>query len=144
MVYIIIYTLVYFEYIRKRKGTRIAFRQLGQTPGLSVRKDTGFVNIQEKVQGEGTDTIILNPYNGRRGLMSYVTNTLHRKVHLVSVLKTLEQELNPQPADEAEPRGQLPALSPGFHPGTKRCRSRERSRTEGRRGGVTGLGAAVR
>lgn len=132
---------------------RIAFRQLGQTPGLSVRKDTGFVNIQEKVQGEGTDTIILNPYNGRRGLMSYVRNTLHRKVHLVSVLKTLEQELNPQPsdsgecvvpADEAEPQGQLPALSPGFHPGTKPCRSRERSRTEGRRGGVTGLGAAVR
>lgn len=45
--------------------------------------------------------------------MSYVRNTLHRKVHLVSVLKTLEQELNPQPsdsgecvvpADEAEPR----------------------------------------
>lgn len=111
------------------------------------------MNIQEKVQGEGTDTIILNPYEGRRGLMSYVTNTLHRKVHLVSVLKTLEQELNPQPsdsdecvvpADEAEPRGQLPALSPGFHPGTKPCRSRERSRTEGRRGGVTELGAAVR
>lgn len=101
------------------------------------------MNIQEKVQGEGTDTIILNPYEGRRGLMSYVTNTLHCKVHLVSVLKTLEQELNPQPADEAEPRGQLPALSPGFHPGTKPCRSRERSRTEGR-GGVTGLGAAVR